>query len=137
MQKFEGFLHLEVKIMLLFLNKQRVVYHINDSGKIIPFTGKYTTTDMYGKKNIECTFMDGRLHGELVEYNPATGLILSQYHFINGKRDGLQYRYHSNGNLLIEAEYTCGIPHGMYKLYSDYGHLIQSKRYQFGNYYHN
>lgn len=117
------------------MNKQRVVYHINDSGLIAPYTGKYITTNMYGKKHIECTFIDGRLHGELIEYNPETELMLAQYYFLNGQRDGQQYRYHTNGKILIEAAYTCGIPHGRYKLYSEHGQLIESKIYQFGNYY--
>jgi antitoxin component YwqK of YwqJK toxin-antitoxin module len=121
--------------MLMFMNQNRVVYHVNDSGHVVPYTSKYVMNNIFGKKDIECTFIDGRLHGELIKYHPETGQIWAKFNFLTGQRHGLQYRFHLNGKVLTESEYACGIRHGIYKIFSEYGDLIESKIYQFGNYY--
>lgn len=117
------------------MNQQHVVHHVNDSGHIVPFTDKHVIFNIFGKKDIECTFKDGRLHGELIKYHPETGLIWARFNFLNGQRHGLQYRYHSNGKILTEAEYAFGLRHGTYKIFTEFGDLIESKIHYFGRHY--
>ena len=117
----------------MFMNQDRTVYHVNDSGRVVPFTSKYVMNNIFGKKDVECTFKDGLLNGELIKYHPETGRIWAKFNFLDGKRHGPQLRYHFNGKILTEAEYAFGLRHGTYKIFSEYGDCLESKIYYFGS----
>ncbi len=121
----------------MFCNFEGILYCINEYYQFVKYSSKYIVYDIYGRKDIECTFKDGLLDGELIKYYPDTDTdkIWAKFNYMNGKREGLQYRYYKNGAILTESVYCSGIRHGYYKMFSEYGHCIESKLYQFNTYY--
>ena len=51
---------------------------------------------------------------------------------VDGERNGLWKRFHSNGQLRSEIHYASGTPFGDYRLYDDQGQVFEEGRWEHG-----
>jgi len=62
-----------------------------------------------GKLTRECSYHKGRLQGQVIEYNDEGGLIRKEY-FEQGLKNGSQYVFWPNGQILQKQDFKNGIP---------------------------
>ena len=77
-----------------------------------------------------------------VERVPFTGralehqkydLPLAEAYFLNGKRDGIERFWFSNGKIKNESHWFDGKRNGVFRIWNEQGDLLSAKRYKEGN----
>ena len=58
--------------------------------------------------------------------------IYEEGHLLDGERNGLWKRFHSNGNLRSAIHYVSGVPFGDYRLFDAQGQVYEEGRWEHG-----
>lgn len=98
------------------------------------YDGNYKLYSERGYISMTTHYINGVEHGEKISYSDSVPYqISSRVNFVNGKEEGLQYRYDTkNGNLTTISNYKNGLNDGIEKFFYESGKIWAINKYENG-----
>ena len=94
-------------------NKIKAIMNYKEDGKTVKATLFYQNA----KKAAEGTFIDMKKEGQWKYFSFYGGYLSSLENYINGKKDGVSYKYYENGIITEEIHWKNGIKQGKWTRY--------------------
>ena len=111
--------------------KRYVAYGLRHEGTVDEddcWHGKVRTWDQEDKLVNEYNYHHGDKDGISFKYN-SNGIIIKKYNYMYGLKDGLCINYYDSGNIMCEAEFSEGKEHGTSRRYFENGRLAEETTY--------
>ena len=96
-----------------------------------PLAGKFEAKYDDGSAMSESHYVDGKKDGVEKSWDPD-GTLRLEAHYKNGKRHGVTSNWHPNGQKMSETHYANGKIHGVSKTWHNNGQLSTAASYNFG-----
>ena len=116
-------LRLEVDSLNWQLSRMALKIRSVDGGRLV--RDKATNLWHYDVERVPFT-------GRALEYQKKD-LPLAEAYFLNGKRDGVERFWFSNGKIKNEGHWFDGQRNGVFRTWDDKGDIVSAKRYKEGN----
>lgn len=100
--------------------------------KILGYNNEGKVIEQYERLNYYSDWENGGEYHGNVTIKDSAGNIKEISNYINGKLNGVQIEYYSNGVIRDIKSWKKGVPEGIWRFYNEKGILIEIKKYKKG-----